>query len=720
MFRKLLLKTNYSSEADNLYEDFFLPALTNAVSYKRAVGFFSLGVLLNAPAAMSQIVESGGNVQLIFGKLVSPEDYEAIKEGALQPFSAEALPSFADLINEHAGTLLEFRIRLLAWLFAADRLEMKVAIRPKGLFHQKIGLLEDRLGDVLSFSGSMNETMSALDPRFNSEEITVFRAWNAGQKEYVDNHRESFARLWSGETGSSTVICAIPEAIEEGLNFVSARFPDQPGPEDEDEKVRAFLQRHTATKPRKPAVPREIHGQSFEMRPHQLEALRKWGENGYNGILELATGAGKTITAIYAAVKTLEANEGMVLIVAVPYQDLADQWCEELRPFNIHPLRCYGSRSEWEPALQAYLSRNRGDQKEMLAIVAVNKTLRTSHFQRYAQELDLSRLFFIGDECHHHNSTGFAGKLLPGARFRIGLSATPFHYLDEEANERLQQVYDRSVYQYTLADAVRDKVLTPYEYTPIPVELTEREAQDYVDLSEQIGRLAAAGRADREGPSAQRLKTLLMRRARLVGAAANKMPALAELLAGRQVEAYSLFYCGDGRTHFDPDDDDGHLGGEDANEIKQRYAVAQLLLQKGVRVSPFTSDENRWQRREILRQFRDGEAEALVAIRCLDEGIDVPACRTAYLLASSRNPRQFIQRRGRILRRAEGKDRARIFDFVVVMPEGRTASDNLAGDFLRNELGRVADFARHSLYPASSIGPLLPWLKRYDLEHLAA
>lgn len=334
-------------------------------------------------------------------------------------------------------------------------------------------------------------------------------------------------------------------------------------------------------------------------------------------------------------------------------------------------------------------------------------------------QLDPTRLFFIGDECHHHNSAAYAGKLVPGARFRIGLSATPFHYIDEEANERLRQVYDRSVFEYTLADAVHDGVLTPYEYVPIPVELTDREAQDYIDLSDQIARVFAAGKGDPGGASGQRLKSLLMRRSRLVGAAANKMVELEALLGDQPVEPYSLFYCSDGRTLVDLDDDDPDAAFDEDVEIKQRHAVAQALLKRGVRVSPFTSDESRWQRREILRKFRNGETQAMVAIRCLDEGIDVPACRTAYLIASSRNPRQFIQRRGRILRRAEEKDRARIFDFVVVMAGGRIASDDLAGDFLRNELGRVADFARHSLYPASSIEPLLPWLKKYDLEHLA-
>lgn len=720
MLRKLPLKTNYTSESDNLYSDFFVPALSTSVTYKRAVGFFSLAVLLNTPSAMSQIVAHDGKVELIFGKLVSSADFEAIRDGARSPWEGENFPSFETIFQESSGSLLEYRIRLLAWLFKAERLEMKVAIRPEGMFHQKIGVMEDRFGDTISFSGSMNETMSALDPRFNSEEITVFKSWNPGQMEYVDNHEKSFAKLWSGKTDSSTIITTIPDAIAAGLNFVSETFPEQPNGKTEAAKVREFLVQRAGLLNSKPRVPATFHGKPFEMRSHQLDALKAWSGNLFNGILELATGAGKTITAIYAATRTIENNEGMALVVAVPYQDLADQWCKELGIFNIVPLRCYGSRDEWETPFKAYLSRNRNAQKEFLAIVVVNKTLKSQHFQSLVTQLDPSRLIFIGDECHHHSSEGYIGKMLPSAKFRIGLSATPFHYIDDEKNDRLRAIYDDSVFQYTLADAVRDKVLTPYEYHPIPVALTDTETNEYLDLSDQIARVFAAAQKDREGSSGQRLKSLLMRRSRLVGAAANKMPALANLLEGQgKVEPFSLFYCGDGKTQVDPDDLDDRTTEDDSAAIKQRHAVTQLLGGKSIKVSPFTSDENRWQRQEILQRFKKGETEALVAIRCLDEGIDVPACRTAYLLASSRNPRQFVQRRGRILRRSEGKDYAKIYDFVVVLPQNAISSTEEGGDFLRNELGRVADFAQNSLYPASSIEPLMPWLDRYGLEHLA-
>ena len=719
MLRDLPLKTNYSSEADDIYTDFFRPALAETAIYRRAVGFFSLAVLLNAPAALSRIVEDNGRVELIFGKLVSIEDFEAIRDGVATPWSEGELPSFEMIVKEHSSSLLEYRVRLLAWLFVTGRLAMKVAIRPEGMFHQKIGILTDGAGDTVSFSGSMNETMSALDPRFNSEEISVFKSWEEGQKGYVANHEEAFAKLWSGNTGSLTIVAPIPEVIEAGLNFISETFPERPTPTEEDEKVRAFIERKLALPPSKPCVPMTMHGQPFEIRRHQLKALKAWADNGHNGILELATGAGKTVTAIYAAVKTIESNEGIALIVAVPYQDLADQWCKELEAFNIRPLRCYGSRGEWEPELRAYLKRNRHAQTEFLPIVVVNKTLRSDHFQSCVSELDPSRVFFIGDECHHHGAEGFRDKLIPGARFRIGLSATPFHYMDEERNERLRQIYDKTVYEYTLADAVRDEVLTPYEYHPIPVELTDSETAEYLDLSAQISRIFAKARDDKGGAGQQRLKALLMRRSRLVGAAANKIPALANLLDDEGVAPYSLFYCGDGRTQLDPDDPEDWDEPDDDTLIKQRHAVTQLLSRYGVRVSPFTAEENRKQRREILSRFRRGETEALVAIRCLDEGIDVPACRTAYLIASTRNPRQFVQRRGRILRRAPGKDYAKIYDFVVVLPESSISSKTEASDFLKNELGRVADFARGSMYPGSSIEPLMPWLRKYRLEHLA-
>lgn len=712
MFRDLDLKTKYKSERDNIFEDFYKPALSKAVLYRRAVGYFSPAVLLNTPTAMSCFVENDGKAQIIFGQLIQESDLSLITEGTAHNFVD--IPDLPSLLEDYSGTLLEYRIRVLSYLFINQKLELKVALRPNGIFHQKIAILTDKSGDKISFSGSANETLHALDPEYNSEEIKIFRSWEPGQCAYANEDDQDFEDLWQGGDNGSTLVIDIPEALQEGLHIVARKFPNAPSMDEEENNVKLFLDKRSSANANKPRVPKYINGNKFNIREHQLEALRKWQLNDYNGILELATGAGKTITAIYAATQFMSQNEGFVLIVSVPYQDLADQWVQELKLFNINALKCYGSYSEWSPKTSDYLRRNRHAQKEQLALVVVHPTLKSDRFQEFVSELDKEKILFIGDECHHHGGKSFIDKLFPGVKYRVGLSATPFHYLDEENNQRLKDIYSDSVYKYTLEDAVRDEVLTPYEYRPVPVLLTHEESLTYLQLTEEIGRLMSYS-SDLKSNSNSRLKTLLMARSRLIGTAENKLLALESILSAEKLGSHTLFYCSDG-TMTSSDDDD--LDDNEPRYERQRTEVNRILENYGVRASPFTSSESRSQRKEILRRFKEGDTDALIAIKCLDEGIDVPACRTAVLIASSRNPRQFIQRRGRILRRSENKDKALIYDFVVVLPELNVSTEHRSVDFLRNELHRVADFARNSLFPLNSIEPIKPWLIKYNLEHL--
>jgi superfamily II DNA or RNA helicase len=266
-----------------------------------------------------------------------------------------------------------------------------------------------------------------------------------------------------------------------------------------------------------------------------------------------------------------------------------------------------------------------------------------------------------------------------------------------------------------LRQAIEDKVLTPYRYHPHLVALTDAEAEEFITLSEQIGRLMAsqkeAGGSFNEN---LQLKALLMRRARLIGAAANKLPALEGVLGGVMPSSHTLFYCGDGTVETDDVDD-----ADDASTgQRQVEAVSTMLHRLRWDVSRFTSRESRGERERILEDFRLGIIDAMVAIRCLDEGIDVPACGTAYILASSRDPRQFVQRRGRILRRSPGKEMATIHDFVVVLPEGQEGASDYAKQLIKSELARVAEFSSLSQNRAEAYDVLSPTLRTYDLEHM--
>ena len=714
MLKDCDFKIRYSSEKESIYDKFYVPALSNAITYKRAVGFFSLGIIFNTTAALSYLVENKGQIKIIFGKLISQRDLAQIQEGLEYDFSDE-LPNFKDLIIEHSGTLVEYRVRLLAYLFKTGQLQMMVALRRNGLFHQKIGIIEDAAGDCISFNGSMNETLSALDPDINSEEITVFKSWKSGQDDYVDQHNEDFENLWSNSSSENTIVCNLPEVLREEINIIASDQSFIPSVAEEKRLLNEFLNKNKQVNRITPTVPSEINGNIFEIRPHQKQALTSWQNSNYQGILELATGTGKTITSIYGLTKIAENIPGISAVISVPYLDLAEQWVEQLGMFNIFAIKCYGSRVEWQPKVKEYLLRNQPRQTEFITLVVVNKTFKSDAFQAVLRSFDCEKLFLIGDECHHHMSKSYENRLPLDAKFRLGLSATPFHYLDEEGNERLRAFYGNVVYKYTLYEAIENGILSKYEYNPIPVTLTPEETEEYFDLSEKIGRLIAS-RGINNSKSDEQLQSFLMRRARLIGTASNKLRELNKLISANSVQQHSLFYCSDGKVF----DEDSEVSGQtdDAVEVKQRVAVGKLLKSNGVRASFFTADESRSQRSSILTNFKNGDINALVAIKCLDEGIDVPACSTAYILASSRNPRQFIQRRGRILRKSPGKDKAIIYDFIVVLPEGSIDEVEKESDFFKRELERVADFAKHSSNHLSSLNALDFWLEKYDLHHL--
>jgi superfamily II DNA or RNA helicase len=717
MLRELHYQGVYKSDQNNILEDFYFPTLSVASSYDRAVGFFSASTISYAAQALSVFVKNGGQIRLILGAFSDPEDIEAVKEGYRQKEIADKIgEELIAMIADVSDELFQNRFETLAWLVAHGRLEVKIALRERGMYHDKVGIIGDKAGDSVVFSGSANESTHALLPTYNYESINVFPSWKPELEDYYAPHIASFERLWRNESPATAVI-DIPTAVREKLISTARKLQYTPDPEIEATiaaRVRQRIGNQPSTTSSKPREPKTINGQPFKMRDHQIRALEAWKSEGdFQGTFDLATGAGKTITAIHAIVKMSEAIDGLACVIAVPYQNLADQWVDILSVFNIYPVRCYVSRANWEDKLKDVVHELRMGSRKFAAAVVVNRTLKTDAFQGSLKRINGSRLLWIGDECHHHTSKAYEGFLPEHARYRIGLSATPQHYIDEERNERLNEFYGKVVSRYTLKQAIEDEVLTPYVYRPHLVELTEIEADDFISLSEQIGKLAARQKSDKSGSTSQQLTALLMRRARLVGAAANKMPALTNVVNGVEPSRHTLFYCGDGTVETDEED---AVDGETTQ--RQIEAVSTLLHRQGWDLSRFTSHESRKDRDAIMENFRLGVIDAMVAIRCLDEGIDVPACSTAYILASSRDPRQFVQRRGRILRRSPGKDLATIHDFIVVLPAGYEDASGYAKKLIKSELGRVAEFSSLSQNRAEAYEVLRPVLRAYDLEHM--
>jgi superfamily II DNA or RNA helicase len=666
--RKLDIAVEYRSDSSNIAKDFIQPCVHNSVRYRRAVGYFTSAALALLSQGLKEFAASNGRMQLVASPVLEIEDIEAVERGLRSRndvIEASLIKALVDAAEEPDG------LALLAWLVAEELLEIRIAVPSKasrGIFHEKIGIFTDQYGSSVAFTGSPNETYGGLVNNFES--LDVYWSWDDPHQR-VNLKIRNFDRLWSNQTEGIEVLL-LPDAVKRKIVEAKVEAIAEETPEYQENVIKA-------------AIPKTLNGLPYKLFDHQLEALREWKAHDYQGIFRLATGAGKTLTAIHGAVTIANQSvKKLVVVVAVPYQILADQWCDVLKYFNLNAIRCYKSKAKWQTQLRSnLLNLKLLPDENVVAVVVVNRTLQSTEFQECLSLVDRNILFFIGDECHHH-ATEKLLDALPDARFKIGLSATPWSRREDERRALLQSFYGGIVANYSIEDAIEQKVLSPYVYHPHVVHLTEGEMDRYDELSARISKLIAIRESGGSYPELE-LKTKLMARQRIIGSANEKFEELENLLERSPITNHTLFYCGDGSVETD-----------EVEQPQRDVERASLILRdRGWKTSRFTAEQSYSQREMILHSFVEKHINAMVAIRVLDEGFDVPSCSKAFLLASSTNERQFIQRRGRILRQFPGKSNAVIHDFIV-LPD-RSYTGPYASSLVRNELYRLYEFARISI-----------------------
>jgi DNA phosphorothioation system restriction enzyme len=420
---------------------------------------------------------------------------------------------------------------------------------------------------------------------------------------------------------------------------------------------------------------------SIQLRQYQQQAVTNWFANQGRGTLKMATGSGKTITALAIATELYQKIGLQVLLIVCPYRHLVTQWARECQNFNLEPLLAFETVRNWQSQLSTALYNIHSGNQPFLTIITTNATLIGEGLQSQIKYFPAKTLI-IGDEAHNLGSPRLEQSLPRNIGLRLALSATPERYFDEQGTEVLFDYFGPVLQpELTLADAMRQGALVRYLYYPVLVELTEAETTAYAKLTKRIG-WALMDEEDFENNDT--VTSLLMQRARLIGAAANKLEALRQIMVNRLDTSHTLFYCGDGAI-------EGSLSQESQHQIA---AVTRLLgAELGYRINTYTAETPLAEREELRRQFETGQLQGLVAIRCLDEGVDIPAVQTAVILASTGNPRQFIQRRGRILRPHPGKQRATLFDTIVLPPDLGRDTIEVERNLLKKELRRFLEFA---------------------------
>jgi len=688
------LKPSYRTGRDDLVGGFYTPCLEHSDLYRRAAGYFTSSGLASAARGVAALVKNGGRMRLVASPVLEEGDVEALRAGSeerdsiLRRVVARSLDDIEELI-------IRDRLAALSWLVANGSLEVRLAIRcgedggaAAGIYHEKMGIFSDNAGDHVAFSGSANETAGGLVTNFES--IDVFCSWDDPQQR-VHAKIDDFTQLW--------------ENAAPGVEVIEFTAVSQ-------DLLRKYAAPSGTSAVREPSQTQGRLSLAKNPRSYQEEAIQAWFAAGCHGILAMATGSGKTLTSLHALNRVGEQGP-LVAIIACPYINLAEQWVRELREAGVDRLiRAYGSAAQWRSQLEAAMTAIQFGHRRFLPIVVVNRTFLSNQFQSLLCPEAIPHLL-IADEMHNLGAAHIREHLHPSIRYRLGLSATPERHLDEDGTRALFDYFGSVVYEYDLERAIREETLCPYDYHPVLVDLTSDEAATYEDLSVQIGRLIA--RKSSDDAMSPQLQALLLRRARLLAAAEGKLPALMKVIAdldraGRRVER-ALVYCGDGKVD-DPEEDDALMRQVDA-------AVRLLGREARLHVARFSAQESKEQRESILDSLKRDRLDAIVAIRCLDEGIDLPDVRMGFILASSTNPRQFIQRRGRLLRRAHGKERAEIWDFIVSPPDLKGLVEdsvfNIERKLVARELVRVQEFCKTARNGDHANSLLLDLRRRYNL-----
>jgi superfamily II DNA or RNA helicase len=702
--RSLSVKTRYRSDRDDLVRDFYVPALSVATKYSRAVGYFTSTSLALFARGIDQFADRNGQMRLIASPYLALDDIADIERGYDVRQIIERATLRAIDIEDRESILRG--LGQVGRLIASGQLDLKLAFVSQrgrvGIYHEKIGIFRDSDGDLISFTGSANETLGGLIANFES--IEVFKGWQSHDGDRALRIEQDFDDLWDNKTPNLRIEpfsdVARDRLIEIGRR-PRAALPPQDDALDPQIEVGS------------PAGPLTIPP-DLSVRDYQRTAVEAWLSQRGRGILKMATGTGKTKTAMFAACRIAQVHrqreQPLIMLIIAPLQHLVDQWTKEVEAFGVRPIPVYESSDRWLPIVEEQLSEARLGHRPVVAMVATNASFSGTRFQAILGRIT-QPLMVIADEAHNLGSSAYRGSLPENATYRLALSATPERWFDDVGTDALIDYFGPVAFELGLREAIEMKALCRYRYLPRLVPLTDSESAMYVELTAQIGKRIALGDDLSDADPSSPIGFLLRKRAGILGHADGKLAVLRADVEARREVWYQLIYCAEGSRPSE------HGPSEEPSQISQ----VMRMVGNDLRLTAHTyiAETLRPDRQALLRRFGTGDdLRILVAMKCLDEGVDIPDARVGYLVSSSSNPRQFIQRRGRLLRLAPDKDMAEILDYIAVPPDGAPVNFDVERKLLTRELERAAEFGKLSENYADTLATLRPLKDRYGLQDL--
>lgn len=661
--KDLDIKLSYISYGEeSIAKSFLVPVLKQTKRYRRSVGFFSSGVFDPIIDGIVALSRNGGTIELIASPKLNEDDIKAINLGYQHRTQIIEDAFTRDFLSE-IESLDDAKLQLLATLIANGTLDIRIAVtETDGIYHDKLGIMEDFDGNVIVFYGSANSSLSAYQN--NYEKIRVVKNWVASDVPSIEDESQEFDALWNGLNPFVKVYEYKESAKKRILEVVEYRKNGK-----------------------KPEA-----ATSIKLRDYQEEAISAWVNNEYHGFYVMATGTGKTWTAIYSAKKLIEEKPAMIVICA-PYKHLVRQWADDVeKAFPDARLIMVSSENpSWEQQISQEIIRKQYNPEKQIIIISTIASFKMPRFLSAIRKSTEEKLLIV-DEAHRF--TERSDSLKNVFQYMLGLSATPYSGSSPNKGLELMAWFGGQVFNLPIEVALERGFLVPYNYYPIYVSATEDEEGKFRYHTQKI---LSCFKNDR-CINPDLLVKSLRNRLRVISMAEEKQTRIHEIVSEISEKDHFVVYCGDGKLF------DNNTG----DELRHIQSIKRVLHAHGFKPSQFTATENMAVRMELVDAFNKGEIDSLVAIRCLDEGINIPSIKSALVLSSNDDYREFVQRRGRILRTYKGKEHANIYD-VVVLP-----SHDMQG-WAKIELRRFREYGRLALNWDDLVRDLDAHLASYDL-----
>lgn len=698
MLKDIELKNMYSSGIDEPKE-FFTEALIESRTFDLGLGFFSSSGIRSLSYGFALFIANGGKMRVVINHVLSVSDKEAIEKG-----QSQVIDSFEERIITDINRLVETLskaddqfFRCFSYLISINRIEFVAAISTKGgLAHDKYGIFTDWQGDKIAFIGSANFSETALE--LNGETITAFSSWNDGDR--VSEFQNIFNESWEEDS---------PHLIHIPLNEVRTHIGGKFSPKTIAELIQDGVDLRdienlyeiskTKSKPLSPRLIEKLEQKEQEPRfpfPEEREiqknAYSAWIKNSKQGIFAMATGSGKTVTALNCILKQYQEGGFYKVIIAVPTQALAVQWEQEVKSFNFQNVVSTHTEKDWKNILSRYATKSIFDQKKNLVLITTYATFNRKDIQAFLKDTHgVDSFIYIADEAHNIGSTNTLKHLPENILQRIGLSATPERIYDDIGSEKLYKFFNsrppQYTYRYTMKEAIDDGILCHYNYFPIFVELTNYEMQEYKQITKKLSKFID----HQTGKYKKEAEKLLLKRKRIIHKAHKKKEAitnLLEVLKSKRKLDYTFVFVPEGYEPDYSESDSYNIEEEDIHIIDE---YAQMFREQGYSYHKYISGLEDAQK--VLNSFANGDIKILLSMKCLDEGVDIPRAEHAIFCSSTGNPRQFVQRRGRVLRKSKDKEKATIWDLIVAPPDVISDVSIVERNMFINEVKRVVNFA---------------------------